>query len=236
MAEDDVFPAPEPGAAPAPEPPPEAAEAMDDDAALDLPPFFSPEPLPSSGDALAAFLADLDVQMATLALPAEPAASPDPKPSATAGRYVIFRLGEARYALPLEAVLEMTDMPAVTPVPFVPDWVLGVTNLRGDILAVLDLAELCALPANAGGRRGGSKGRLLVTRNDSGNVQAGLLVDGVDGIAAIPSGELAPPGPSVGGKVAAFLAGVGERDGRLLALLDPDAIFASPEVRKLWHS
>jgi len=231
MAADDFFPIPEP----APDPLSAAPGAVDDNP-LGLLAFFPLEPVIASGDALATFLASLDVEMAAVAQPDEPA-SPDPKPAAAlAGRHVVFNLGDTRYALPLQSVLEMTDTPVVTPVPFVPDWVLGVTNLRGDILAVLDLGTLFALPPLSGSGPKERTGRLLVTRNGSGDVQAGLLVDGVHGITTIGKSEIAPPGSSVRGKVAAFLTGVGEREGRLLALLDPDAIFASPEVRRLWQS
>src|SRR5262245_52022400 len=53
--------------------------------------------------------------------------------SATGQRYIVFTLAETKYAVPLGSVIEMGRIPKITSVPLVPDWIKGVTNLRGDI-------------------------------------------------------------------------------------------------------
>ncbi|HXU44077.1 MAG TPA: chemotaxis protein CheW, partial [Thermoanaerobaculia bacterium] len=68
------------------------------------------------------------------------------EPPAAAERSVVFLLGATRCAVPIDRVLEIGDVPAITPVPNVPAWVRGVANLRGDILAIVDLGAYVGLP------------------------------------------------------------------------------------------
>jgi purine-binding chemotaxis protein CheW len=79
--------------------------------------------------------------------------------------YVRLRLASETYAIPVGHALEIAEMGEVTPVPRARPEVLGVKNLRGQILPVLDLAALLGtqtprpprylLVAEAGGRHGG---------------------------------------------------------------------------------
>ena len=63
-------------------------------------------------------------------------------------RHVVFRVASERFALPLEAVREVVlPQPPFARVPRVSEAVQGVMNLRGRVLAVVDLAALVGLPA-----------------------------------------------------------------------------------------
>ena len=57
----------------------------------------------------------------------------------TPGRYLTFHLGASHYAVPIAVVREVVRMCPITAVPQMPDYVRGVINLRGTVLAVLDL-------------------------------------------------------------------------------------------------
>ena len=52
---------------------------------------------------------------------------------------VNFTVGDVNYGAPVEQVREVRDVQAVTPVPGAPSYVEGVTNLRGQIITVMDL-------------------------------------------------------------------------------------------------
>ncbi|HEX5280335.1 MAG TPA: chemotaxis protein CheW [Micropepsaceae bacterium] len=89
-------------------------------------------------------------------------------------QFVIFRLGEDEYALPIEAVDEVGRVPSeITRLPRTPGFLEGVANLRGDVLPVLDQRKRFDMPA---GQNEAAR-RLLVVRSEK--HRAGLIVDGV---------------------------------------------------------
>ncbi len=99
-----------------------------------------------------------------------------------------------------------------------PDWVVGVANWRGSVLAVVDLRPLLAA-APRPSRRGG---RLVVLAR--GVTRVGLVVEGVDGTAS-GHGEPAPV-PPLPGPAARLLRGLLRDPTGPVALLDVDAVLA----------
>ncbi|MBL0278422.1 MAG: chemotaxis protein CheW [Anaeromyxobacter sp.] len=111
-----------------------------------------------------------------------------------ADRHVLFRVARERYALPLEAVREVVlPQPPFALVPRSGGAVRGVMNLRGRVVAVVDLAELMGLeprPLLAG------QGQVVILERDKRAL--GLLIGGVLGVEALPSCEPAPPPGAAG--------------------------------------
>ena len=66
----------------------------------------------------------------------EKAAAPDP-----IIQLIVFRLGQEEYAIRIEQVKEVTLTPEIARMPKTPSFVKGIANLRGDIIAVVDLEE-----------------------------------------------------------------------------------------------
>jgi chemotaxis signal transduction protein len=93
--------------------------------------------------------------------------------------HVSLRIGVELYAVGVEHVLEVAELGAVTPVPGAPPAVLGVWNLRGQILPVLDLGSLLGLAPSTERRR-------LVVAEAAGR-RAGLAVDEVSDVGTLPS-------------------------------------------------
>ena len=100
--------------------------------------------------------------------------------SAAVPVYVRLRVASEAYAMPVEHVLEVADLGDITAVPGSRPEMLGVRNLRGQILPVIDLALLLGIPRTA------PPGRLLVA--EAGGRQAGFAIDEVSMV-----GELADP-------------------------------------------
>lgn len=149
-----------------------------------------------------------------------------------ASRYVLFDLGETRYAVAIDGVAETGELPKWTAVPNVPPWVRGVANLRGEILALVDLRTLLGLPR----RERESTARLVVVRSAAGGgTTVGWIVDAIRGMAVIADPELAAslPRASSEDRLAGLLSGICHREGRLIAVLDLNRWFAAPEVRRL---
>jgi purine-binding chemotaxis protein CheW len=151
------------------------------------------------------------------------------KDSRSLERYITFALAGATYALELKGVLETDRLPRSTNVPGTPVFVRGVTNLRGEILALLDLRLLFDLePAEQPGA-----GRMLVVKETNSGSACGLIVDRLGGMALMAREELQPIQQGVEDKVSAVLSGIGEHRGRLVNVLDLEKLFATSEIREL---
>ncbi len=128
----------------------------------------------------------------------------------------------------LEAfVTELERVPKITLVPRVPAWVRGVTNLRGDVVSVIDMRAFLGLEPT-----GSHSGRMLVVRLLSEEFATGLLVDGVDRIVTITADAITPPESSLDGPLAPYLRGMCVVDEQLVAVLDLDQLLRSAEIRQ----
>jgi purine-binding chemotaxis protein CheW len=138
-------------------------------------------------------------------------------------------MGGSRYGLPISDVLEMATVPRTTPLPNVPEFVRGVANLRGEILAVLDLRMLLDLPPAGDSYRE----RLLVVKPQGGDATAGLIVDSVRGLARLGEAAIQAPTAPIEDRVAGFLHGVAAHENEILNVLDTARLFSAPEIAAL---
>ncbi|WP_114858531.1 chemotaxis protein CheW [Azospirillum brasilense] len=147
--------------------------------------------------------------------------------------FVVFRLAGADYGLPVAAVQEVLRQPdAVTPLPNAPDFVDGVTTLRGAVLPLVALRRLLRLPEGLGSA--GERGRVVVIA--AGGARAGLRVDGMAGIVRIPVGAIGPA-PVVSRaqhrliRRIGALESAGER--RMILLMDPSELLDMDQLADL---
>lgn len=132
-------------------------------------------------------------------------------------RHVVFRLASERFALPLGAVREVVlPQPPFSRVPRASEAVRGVMNLRGRVVAVVDLAPLLGLAAQP---LVPGAGHVLVLDRRAGR-NLGLLIGGVLGVEALALPEGAPPG---------LVRGVVEGRAGAVTLLGPDALVQQAE-------
>jgi purine-binding chemotaxis protein CheW len=100
---------------------------------------------------------------------------------------VVFALDSQHYALPLTVVERAVRMVEITPLPHAPEIVLGVVNIQGRIIPVMNIRRRFRLPE----RRPGVGDQLLVARTSKRAVA--LVVDEVRGVIECPAhGEIAP--------------------------------------------
>lgn len=132
-----------------------------------------------------------------------------------------FRLAQERYALESRYVQEVHLLKELTPLPCTPPFVLGIVNVRGRILPVLDLKKFFDLP---------EKGltdlnRIILVRGH--DLELGLLADVIVGVRSLPSDSLQLSLPTLTGIRGDFLKGVtAER----LVVLDVARILADPKI------
>ncbi len=176
-------------------------------------------------------IAAVDEEMAQAFGPGVMAGPAPAAPTATdlaEEQHVLFALAGAEYAAPLAYVIEIGRPPDATPVPHVPDWVLGVANLRGDVISLVDLRRFLGLePAE---RQPAS--RILVAQARSEDLTTALVVDRVTGIRSLPLDQISAPAAPIADRVAPYLRGVYERENRLLVVLDLERLLLSPEMRQ----
>ncbi len=142
---------------------------------------------------------------------------------------VNFRLRDEEFGVDIGSVKEIIRVSEITHIPDAPSFIHGVTNLRGQIIAVIDLARQFGLaprqdlPESA---------RIVVTEIRDQTV--GMLVDEVPEVLKIPAGDIEPAPVVIQTEVRKdYIKGVGKLDNRLIILLDLEKLLAPQEVPEL---
>ena len=147
-----------------------------------------------------------------------------PRPAPAAGtmlELLEFRLGSERYALETRHIQDVHPLRELTPLPCTPPFVLGIVNVRGHILPVLDLKKFFDLP-----ERGLTDlQRMILVRGNG--LELGLLADVIVGVRSVAADSLQPPLPTLTGIRAEYLKGIGEER---LVVLDLDRILSDPKI------
>lgn len=113
-----------------------------------------------------------------------------------------FMLSDEAYAIETTYVREVLPLKELTPLPSVPSFVLGIINLRGQILSVVDLKEFFGLPVK------GLTELNKVIVLQSADMEFGLLADSVTGVRVFRAPELEQAIPTITGIGAEYLKGV----------------------------
>jgi len=137
-----------------------------------------------------------------------------------------FLLGEAAFGIDAQQVHEVVRVGDVTPVHHAPPSVVGIRNLRGRIVTVIDLCVRLGL----GTVTIGPESRILIVELQ--NEPIGLLVDKVAETVSAGAEDIEPPPPNLHGIQSKNLAGVCRGGGRLVALLNPATVL-QPDDREL---
>jgi purine-binding chemotaxis protein CheW len=118
---------------------------------------------------------------------------------------VLVRLGHEVYGFDARDVLDIRPVGFITLVPRVPGWVVGVTNVRGRVLSVLDLESFFNLPQGVGAFYGGPGLLVLV---ESEQMELALQVDDVLAVERIPANQIKEAAGMIRGLPAAYVRGV----------------------------
>lgn len=135
-------------------------------------------------------------------------------------RVCLFTMGEDLYAIPVELLTEIIISQKIFPVPTTPPHVLGVINLRGNIVPIVDIRPALSLP------RQSLPNQIAIVKNQA--VTLGIVVDNVSEVIAVPkSSLLAIPSDAsaqAGKSGSRFLKSILQRGDGVAALLDVDQI------------
>lgn len=113
-----------------------------------------------------------------------------------------FTLAHEKYAVESRQVLEVYPLRELTPLPCTPPFVLGIINVRGRMLSVIDLKQFFGLP-----QQGISElNRVIIAH--SATMELGILADAITGVRKLPLTEIQPTLPTLTGVRAQYLLGI----------------------------
>lgn len=128
-------------------------------------------------------------------------------------KYVIFKLGNERYGLPIASVERILPVQEVTRIPKTPKMLIGVFELRGSTIPTIDARMRFEMPEADDARN------FVVILTEEG--RCALRVDIVDGILSFEEGEIDENSSLVDDRNDDMLAGIGKQGEELTVLLDP---------------
>ncbi|MCG7489534.1 chemotaxis protein CheW [Vibrio sp. Of14-4] len=144
-------------------------------------------------------------------------------------QWVTFQLEEETYGINVMQVREVLRYTEIAPVPGAPDYVLGIINLRGNVVTVIDTRSRFGL------MQGEITDNTRIIVIESEHQVIGILVDSVAEVVYLKSSEIDTT-PSVGtDESAKFIQGVSNRDGKLLILVDLNKLLTDEEWDEMAH-
>ena len=143
-------------------------------------------------------------------------------------QYLTFKLDEEVFALDISKVREVLDFTTVSKVPQTPDFMLGVINLRGSVVPVVDMRLKLGMT-----RTEKSVNTCIIIVEielDGETTVLGALADSVREVMDIDPDQIEPP-PRIGTRLKTkFIKGMGKHDGEFVIILDIDKVFSSNEL------
>lgn len=143
-------------------------------------------------------------------------------------QFLTFHSGSESFAVDIHIVKEIKEYSQVTPIPLMPSSVLGVINLRGNVVPIIDLQL----------RLGREKSRvnkrtciiiIEITLGEE-RMDLGILVDAVSEVIDIPLGDI-EKAPSFGAKIRNdFIKSIGKMEGRFIIILDMINVLSIEEL------
>jgi len=145
-----------------------------------------------------------------------------------AQQFLSFRLDAETFAVDVLQVREILDQTKVTRVPQMPDYMLGVINLRGSVVPVVDLRLKFGL--NATEKTRDTCIVVLEIDYDGESTIVGAMADAVSEVLDLQPEDIEPP-PRLGTRLKTeFIRGMGKKNEQFLILLNIDRIFSSEEL------
>jgi purine-binding chemotaxis protein CheW len=148
----------------------------------------------------------------------------EPKKAAQAGTFleiIEFCLASETYGIEAVFVREIHPLKDLTPLPGVPAFVLGITNVRGKILSVVDLKKFVNLPDKGLGELN----KMIIIRNS--RMEFGILADAVLGARSVSLDTIEPLPATVTGIGADYVKGV---TGEHVIILDAQGILDDERI------
>lgn len=136
---------------------------------------------------------------------------------------IAFRLHDQEFCVKTTSIREIRGWAPVTPIPHAPYEVIGVMNLRGTVIPIVDLAVKLGMA----GTEANERSAIVVT--DVNGMTVGLLVDGVSDILTVPADRLQPL-PQATGASSAFSDGIIAQGQSMICFLNLERMFGDDDA------
>ena len=146
--------------------------------------------------------------------------------------YITFLLGASELAIDIDAVQEIGEIPAITRLPNLPHWILGITQIRGEVLSAVDFSLLFNLPTTQKYRT--KKSYLLFFHHD---FKCCLVVDKITGVIRIDKQrdafeQVSLDDTSLLKNLSDLLQGIIRNEQRVIHFLESDKVANTPQLRQ----
>lgn len=144
-----------------------------------------------------------------------------------AGKFLAFWLGREEFAVPVGRIREIIPLQEITAVPQAAAYVLGVINLRGKVVPVMDLRLRLGMP----NKEREPRACIVVMQPDlhRGRTPIGVVVDGVSEVLQIQSSEVEDTSSIANGWMQlGYVNQIAKRNGKVKLLLEIDSVLGSP--------
>jgi len=156
----------------------------------------------------------------------------DARSEAEAQKFLTFTLKGEGYGISILLIKEIIEFADLTPVPMMPEFVMGAINLRGHVVPVIDLSKRLG----AGTTELGERSCVVIVELTLGehSVEVGLVVDAVRAVLDIAPADI-EPAPSFGGQIRTeFIRGIGKSaEGTFTVLLDVPKLLSLDDLARL---
>ena len=142
-------------------------------------------------------------------------------------RFLTFHLGKESYGIEIRYVTEIIVIQAITQVPDMPESIIGVVNLRGKVISVMDMRKRFHLEPRE------YDDRTCIIVVDINDIAIGLVVDTVNEVLNIPEDQVDPPPKTHSGIKNNYIMGMGKVENQVKILLDIEMILQEEELEQI---
>jgi purine-binding chemotaxis protein CheW len=147
------------------------------------------------------------------------------------GKYLVFQIGREEFAIRVLKVREIMGIQGITAVPQTPGHVKGVINLRGKVIAVVDLRLKFGLPEQEYTQR--TCIIVVQVRGEAGPMLMGVVVDGVAEVLNLSDADIEDTPDFGDGAAASYLLGMAKVKDSVKILLEIDSVLTTTDLREL---
>ncbi|MBN1500429.1 MAG: purine-binding chemotaxis protein CheW [Spirochaetes bacterium] len=140
---------------------------------------------------------------------------------------VNFKVGGEEYGIEILKVQEILKLPKITKLPKSADYIIGIIDLRGQVIPIIDLGKRFGIKINV------KESDLRAIVVDINGKKVGLAIDSVSHVVRVEGKDIEPPPPIVKGISGRYIIGIAKIDSGFVVILDITQIFSVEELMHL---